>query len=97
MSPLAHSSGCGLLGACAGVVAAFLIGKVFCEGWSCLGLAPMVGVAGALVGLVLGLIFGVITRNSEAVQATLQVAWLMAAFLVAGVVAYQLLMPLVGN
>jgi hypothetical protein len=97
MSSLAHSSGCGLLGACAGVVAAFLIGNVFCEGWSCFGLAPTVGVAGALVGLVFGMIFGVITRNSEAVQAALKVAWVMVGFLIAGVVAYQLLMPWLGN
>ncbi|HEU4522399.1 MAG TPA: hypothetical protein VFT12_10370, partial [Thermoanaerobaculia bacterium] len=97
ISPLAHSSSCGFLGACAGVIAAFLIADALCEGWECFGLGPFVAVAGAIVGLVLGLAFGVITRKSEAMQATIKVVWLMIGFLVAGVMAYQLLMPSPGN
>ena len=97
MSAMGHTSGCGLVGACAGVIAVFLIGTFACEGWSCIGLAPIAAVSGATIGLVLGLIFGVITRKSETLQTIGKVAALMVGLLVAGVIAYQLLMPLVGN
>ena len=97
MSPLGYSSGCGFFGACAGLVAAFLLGRVFCDGWSCLGLGQAAAVGGGTIGLLVGLIFGVTTRNSEALQSTLQMAWLIIGFLIAGVIAYQLLMPVLGN